>query len=493
MESTDLLIVGAGPAGMAAAVAARKLGLNVIVVDENSEPGGQIYRRVLGNAAREHRSRLLGPDYLAGRALAEAFMASGANFRPQTTVFEIANDGSASLLGPSEGGYVVRASAVMIATGAYERALPIPGWTLPGVMTAGAAQTMLKTSGQIPSGPVVLAGGGPLLWYVAAQLRGAGAEVTTVLSFTAMASYLRHAGAALAAWRNAADLLKGARWMAGMHLGDCRVRHGVRLTGITGSAPNLQLHYEAGGASHVAQAATVLLHADVIPNIQASKSLGLEHDWDPARHCWQPRLDPWGVSSCPAILVAGDGAGIAGAKDAARGGTLVALGLAARLGLISGEQRDAQAAPLLAQRAHERRLRSYFDRLFAPPPWVMVPADDATLVCRCEAVTAGEIRAAAQLGAHGPNQVKAYVRAGMGACQGRMCAQTVAAVIADELGLPAEQVPTQRVRPPLKPVHLGDLAAMDLGPDGWTGRSVNEALLHAPFVEPTAADRAKLH
>ncbi|MBW6493980.1 MAG: FAD-dependent oxidoreductase, partial [Burkholderiaceae bacterium] len=184
MEATDLLIIGAGPAGMAAAVAARSCGLRVIVADENSEPGGQIYRGVLANAGRPQRARLLGPDYLAGRTLAESFMASGADFRPQTMVFEIASDGSATLLGPGTGAYVVRAGAVMIATGAYERAVPIPGWTFPGVMTAGAAQTMLKTSGQIPSGPLVLAGGGPLLWYVAEQLRGAGAEVAAVLSFT---------------------------------------------------------------------------------------------------------------------------------------------------------------------------------------------------------------------------------------------------------------------------------------------------------------------
>ena len=493
MEATDLLIIGAGPAGMAAAVAARAAGLSVIVADENAEPGGQIYRRVLANAQRPELSRLLGADYLAGLALAQSFMASGADFRPRTTVFEIAPDGSATLLGPEAGGYVVRAQAVMIATGAYERPLPIPGWTLPGVMTAGAAQTLLKTSAQVPSGPVVLAGGGPLLWYVAKQLRGAGAEVAAVLSFTPLASYLRQAGAALGAWRNAADLAKGAGWMAGMHLGATSVRHGVELTRISGSAPELELHYRSGGADHSVKAATVLLHADLIPNVQASRSLGLDHDWDPRRGCWQPRVDAWGVSSIPAILVAGDGAGIRGARDAVRGGTLVALGLAERLGRISVEQRDLRAAPLLAERARELRLRAYFDRLFEAPRWVRVPADDSTLVCRCEVVTAGEVRAATRLGAHGPNQVKAYVRAGMGACQGRMCAQTVAAVIADELGVPAAEVPTQRVRPPLKPVHLGDLAALDLGDDDWAGRSVNEALLHAPFVEPSAAEKAHLH
>jgi len=240
-------------------------------------------------------------------------------------------------------------------------------------------------------------------------------------------------------------------------------------------------------------AATVLLHAGLIPNIQASKSLRLEHEWDETQQYWRPSVDAWGVSSNPAILIAGDGAGIAGAKDAVRGGTLAVLALAARLGRVSAEQRDAEAAPLLAARRREHKLRAFLEALYAPPSWVRVPEDDATQVCRCEEVTLSQIRAAVHLGAAGPNQVKDYVRAGMGACQGRMCAQTVAAIVAQEHGVSPRLVPTQQVRPPLKPVHLGDVAAMDIGEIHSGGPSIAEALLHAPAAEADTQGAVKLH
>jgi NADPH-dependent 2,4-dienoyl-CoA reductase/sulfur reductase-like enzyme len=485
MDQTDLLVVGAGPAGMAAAITARRLGLSVIVADENGAPGGQIYRSILANRHRPRRDRLLGADYRSGRDMADDFVVCGADFRAQTTVIEITDDGTASLLGPERGAYVVRAAAVLIATGAYERPLPVPGWTLPGVMTAGSAQTLLKASGQVPTGRIVLAGGGPLLWYAASQLRAAGAEVAAVLSFTPASAYLRNAAAALAAWRNTRELMLGAAWLGKLLSSRTLVRHGARLTHIDGAAPELRVHYESGGRVGVEEAAVVLLHADLIPNIQAGKTLRLDHDWDAVRDCWRPRVDTWGVSSHAAILVAGDGAGIAGARDAIRGGQLAALGLANRLGRVTNDRRDREAAPLLAQRASERHLRSFFDRLFVAPKWTRIPADDNTIVCRCEEVTAAAVRAAVRLGASGPNQVKAYVRAGMGACQGRLCAHTIAALVASERGIEPKQVPTQNVRPPLKPVHVGDLAGMDIGVEEGARRSFSETLLHAP---ETAAD-----
>ena len=479
MEQTDLLIVGAGPAGMAAAVTARRLGLSVIIADENAEPGGQIYRRVLSNSERPRRFRVLGADYLAGHSLARAFVASGADWRPQTTVFEIAEDGSASLVAPGRGAYPILARAVLIANGAYERALPVPGWTLPGVMTAGAAQTLLKTSGHVPTGRIVLAGGGPLLWYTAWQLRAAGAEIGALLSFTPAADYLHLSRTALAAWRNAGDLAKGAKWIAAMHLGGVSITHGARLISIEGQSPNLRVRYESSKGNGVEEAATVLLHAGIIPDIQASKSLRLEHDWDTIGHSWRPRVNAWCVSSQPTILIAGDGAGISGAKDAERAGQLAALGLAERLGRITANQRDAEGTPLLSARAREKKLRTYLDQLFMPPDWVRVPVNDATLVCRCEEITAAQIRAAVRLGATGPNQVKAYTRAGMGNCQGRMCAHATAAIIAHEMGVSADQVATQQVRPPLKPVHLSDLAAMDVGVPEQGSLSISDMRGHA--------------
>ncbi len=482
MDETDLLIVGAGPAGMSAAVAARRVGLGVIVADESAEPGGQIYRRALSNASRPQRARLLGADYANGLALARDFVASGADLRAGSTVFEISEDASACIVAPDRGAYIVKARATLIATGAAERAFPVPGWTLPGVMTAGAAQTLLKSSGQMPQGRTVLAGGGPLLWLVAHQLSSAGADVAAVLSFASHADYLRGAAGALAAWRSIGAIAKGARWIAGLRARGVRVVHGARIDGIDAQGARRVVRYRAATRTETVEADVVLLHAGVIPSVQATKSLGLEHVWNESQFCWQPVTDAWGASSNANILVAGDGAGIGGAEDAALGGELAALGFAARIGQISSTQRDTQAAPLRAARRPHLALRAYLDALYAPPRWLRVPPDEATVVCRCEDVTAGAIREAVRLGADGPNQVKAFVRAGMGPCQGRMCAQSVAAIVADELGVAPSQVPTQRVRPPLKPLHLADLADLPRGPDEEHGssQSITAGLLHAP-------------
>ena len=154
----DLAIVGAGPAGLAAAVTAATHGLRVAVIDEQPEPGGQIYRGIESvSAQRPAHLALLGADYAAGLELVKAFRASGAEYLPQTSVWQI--DASRNVFTRSNGrAERIAAKQVLIATGAMERPVPIPGWTLPGVMTCGAAQTLLKSTGAVPDGRFVLAG-----------------------------------------------------------------------------------------------------------------------------------------------------------------------------------------------------------------------------------------------------------------------------------------------------------------------------------------------
>ncbi len=191
-------MIGAGPAGMAAATLAAELGLDTVLIDEQDAPGGQIYRGI----ERAGDTSPLGADYLAGKLLAADFRASGASYRPATTVWHIDPDGTLSLI--SAGGTeTIRARRILLATGAIERPVPIPGWTLPGVMTAGAAQIMLKTGDLVPAGRAVLAGQGPLLWLIAAQLIRAGAPPAALLLTAPHANY--HA---------AARLLPGALWPA---------------------------------------------------------------------------------------------------------------------------------------------------------------------------------------------------------------------------------------------------------------------------------------
>src|SRR4051794_12467811 len=175
MTSVDVLIVGPGRAGMAAAVAARRFGLSVTVVDDQPAPGGQIWRSVETVAATA-RGKILGDSYQAGLPLAQAFRASGANYEPGAQLWHV-EPGFRAFVSRAGKSWTLQAKAVLLATGAQERPVPFPGWTLPGVMTVGAAQIMLKSSGQIPDKPVWVAGSGPLPLLYLTQLVQAGGKV----------------------------------------------------------------------------------------------------------------------------------------------------------------------------------------------------------------------------------------------------------------------------------------------------------------------------
>jgi NADPH-dependent 2,4-dienoyl-CoA reductase/sulfur reductase-like enzyme len=445
--SCDLAIIGAGPAGMAAAVEAVDLGLSVAVIDENPAPGGQVFRGL------EHMAgdRALGADTAAGLPLLRAFRALRIGYRPATTLWHLEpEEGVLSLLAAGATSELT-AGRVLLATGAQERPVPIPGWTLPGVMTAGAAQILLKTAGAVPKGRTVLAGQGPLLWLLAAQLSRAGAPPALILE-------TRPRGRLAEALR-AGGLLAGAPLLAkGLAL-LAETRRVPRLRAVTGlraegSGRVRRVLWDGGGT----ECDTLLLHEGVVPATHIPLALGLEHDWDKAQRCWRPRVDAYGASSHPRVAVAGDGAGIGGWQAAVAAGRLAALDAARRVGRLTEAGFARRAGPLLATRRAALALRPFLDALYAPPDWALAPPEDATLVCRCEEVTAGQVRAAARLGATGPNQLKAYCRAGMGPCQGRMCGATVAALIAEARGTTPEAVGTLRPRAPYKPLTVAELA-----------------------------------
>ena len=417
--SYDLAIIGAGPAGMAAAVEARALGLSVLVVDEQAAPGGQVFRAV--EAA--HADRTLGADYSAGLGLVQSFRRSGAAFRPGTTLWHL--DPAEGVLSLSPGG-PVQARRVLLATGAQERPVPIPGWTLPGVMGMGAAQIMLKTAGAAPVLGVETTPKGRL----GAALRAGG----------------WFAGRGL--------LLKGLALLAEAR-GIPRIRAATGLR-AEGEGRVQRLCWDGGAV----ECETLLLHEGVVPATHISLALGLEHAWDPAQQCWRPVVDAFGAASHPNVAVAGDGSGIGGWQAAMAAGQLAALDAARRLGRLTADGLAHRAGPVLRMRAQALAARPFLDALYAPSAAVLAPPEDATLVCRCEEVSAGQVRAAARLGAQGPNQAKAFLRSGMGACQGRMCGATVARLMAETHGLPPGEVAPLRPRAPYKPLTVGQLAGL---------------------------------
>jgi NADPH-dependent 2,4-dienoyl-CoA reductase/sulfur reductase-like enzyme len=453
-SSVDVVVVGAGAAGISGAVALAELGLHVVVLDEQGSPGGQIYRGI--TLAPLSRRDMLGPDYAHGNELAQALASSSVRYEKGAAVWQVTREYEVSYL--REGRlHTLQAKAVLLATGAMERPFPIPGWTLPGVMSAGAAQILLKSSGLAPSEPVVLAGCGPLLYLLGWQYLRAGVPIKALVDTTRPDDYWRarrHLFAALRAWPY---LRKGLELMRSLR--SARIAHftGAEQLAVEGDEAARALTFTVAGKAERIATRCVLLHQGVVPNIQFSQSLRARHHWDVDQLCFSPVVDSWGELDVAGVFVAGDGAGIGGAQAAAVQGQLAALGIAVRLEKLSDAQRAFRAEALRARLASNLRIRPFLDALYQPKEANRIPADDV-MVCRCEEVTAGELRGFVALGCTGPNQAKSFGRCGMGPCQGRMCGLTVTEVIAKARGVSASEVGYYRIRPPIKPITLGELA-----------------------------------
>nr|WP_130302978.1 NAD(P)/FAD-dependent oxidoreductase [Advenella incenata] len=454
MKEYDLVVIGAGPAGIRAALEANRYGLRTLIIDEQAAPGGQIYRNTLH--ADQHVRRMLGPDYQDGLQLAQKLMASPIHRAFNTTVWDISPDLVVTML--SDGTTrSIQGKQIIAATGAIERASPLIGWTLPGVLTAGAAQIALKADASIPSGPVVLVGCGPLLLLVARQLLDAGAQVAAVIETSPRSNRglaTRHLPSAL---RAPGYLAKGVALMASLVLHRVPWFRCARNVEVLGHDRAKAVRFSDGEVIREIAADTVLLHHGVVPNHQISQLMRVEHRWVDIQRAWRVVCDDYGQTSVAGFRIAGDGVAIAGAKAAEKSGALAALGAANALGVLTKSQLHDHALPWKKALQIQLAIRPFLDSLYRPPDWICAPADNTT-VCRCEHVTAGEIRQMADIGCIGPNQTKFFSRCGMGPCQGRVCGGVVTQILSERLCRTVDEIGSYRVRSPIKPVTLQAIA-----------------------------------
>lgn len=462
VEVLDLAVVGAGPAGLAAATVAAECGLTVALFDEQRGVGGQIHRAI--TASPLARPDVLGADYWAGGSLVRAFERCGARHVPGASVWSLAANGDGTLaLAVSTGvpvaprSALVKARAVIAATGALERPVPIPGWTLPGVMSVGAAQILLKTAGLVATRGTVIAGSGPLLWLYAWQCLAAGGTIEALLDTTPrgrLARALRHAGGFLLS-RYA---IKGFELVRAVRA-RVRVIDHVESVAALGDERVTGVRFATRGTTDTLACDTLLLHQGVVPHANLALAAGCEIAWNVAQACFEPVVDRWGGSSLPGLWIAGDAANVAGADAAAPRGALAALAAANALARFDAAERERKARPWRAALARALRGRAFLDTLHEPADAFRVPRD-ATIACRCEEVSAERIVQALRAGASGPNQAKALTRCGMGPCQGRLCAPTVTALVVETCGMAPADAGTYRQRFPVKPVTLGELASL---------------------------------
>jgi NADPH-dependent 2,4-dienoyl-CoA reductase/sulfur reductase-like enzyme len=453
-DKCDVAIIGAGPAGLAAATIAGKAGLSTLMLDENAQPGGQIFRSITSTPVQ--RREILDDDYWRGEELVAEARVSGATVIHDATVWGLDRDLNIAV---SVGGQsqLLSARRVILATGALERPFPIPGWTLPGVMTIGAAQTLLKSSGLIPDGKVVLAGTGPLLWLFAAQVLRAGGAIEAILDTTPRINFARGLPG-LPAFLLSSYFGKGLELIREVKRKVTIVSNVISLAAVGEDRVNEVVATSADGGVRRIAVGMLLLHQGVVPNVNLAMTAGAVHSWNDRQLCWVPVIDADGNSTVKDIAIVGDGAGIGGAVAAVERGRLAALAVVEAL---APERKSTRADRSEALRALRRikRGRAFLDALFRPAPQFRRPQGD-TIVCRCEEVTAVQIVETVALGAEGPNQIKTFLRCGMGACQGRFCGLTVTELIAQARDIAPEAVGYYRLRPPIKPVPLKELAAM---------------------------------
>ena len=455
MYSADLIVIGAGPAGMSAAHRAAELGLRVLILDEQPAAGGQIYRNV--ERASAVRSDILGTDYIHGLTLTESLHHKNITHLKGAVVWQIGN-GTCVAFTQNGAGALAVGQRILLATGALERPMPVPGWTLPGVMTAGAAQILLKQSGIACQG-AVLVGSGPLLYLIATQMVRAGVPPLALIETQTtrdLKRSMRHLGAALRGWPY---LVKGLRMLWELRRAGVPRHVGATGVAIEGDQSAQAVTFDIGKTAHRIECATVLLHHGVVPNTQAARSIDIPHLWNDAQNCFVPECDAWGRTTVATVFIAGDGAGIGGAKAAAIAGEIAALEIAHDVEKVSVADRDAGGRHLRKRLAIEHAARPFIDAAYPPYAGAIAPPDD-TIICRCEEVTAGDIRRFAGLGCLGPNQAKAFGRSGMGPCQGRYCGLSVSQILAATNDISLDDTGYYRIRPPLKPVTLGELAAM---------------------------------
>lgn len=421
MSGGDVLIIGAGPAGLAAAAAAVEAGCRVRVVDDNTSAGGQIWRGY-SSSPKSASSRFGTLMRRLAASRVEVITGTRVVAQPAQGLLRVESDTGCEDL---------RYDKLIVTTGARERFLPFPGWTLPGVLGAGGLQAMVKAGLPIAGKRVVLAGTGPLLLAVAANLATRGAEIMAVCEQAPLGRLLKF-GVGLAA--HPGKILEGVRFRIATRRSVYRTNAWVRRAEGSDRLQSVTLNISGGTREVACEYLGCGFH--LVPNLELPRLLGC------ATEGGFVRVDAVQESSAPNVYCAGELTGVGGLDKALVEGEIAGLAAAGRI-----------ASHLISRRDRQVRFARRLESAFALRSELRELAAGDTIVCRCE-----DVRRNALEQIRGGREAKLHTRCGMGPCQGRICGPATSFLFGWD---------TESVRPPITPSRIKTLAATAAQSEGW--------------------------
>ncbi len=433
----DVLVVGAGPAGLAAALTAAQSGAKVTVLDERDAPGGQ-YMKPL---APSHASSAPDAQLRFSATMREAAEAAGVQIETGAIVWgAFAPDEIASV---QDGRAVTwRPRRLILAPGAHERPVPLPGWTLPGVMTTGALQTLARAQRVSPGRQVVIAGNGPLNLQLACELLAGGAKVAAVVEAAPKPRVSR------AAWQmmrlDRALTMEGISYINQLSRAGVKLLWSSQVIALKGEGRVQSVVIRSPEGEQHIPADVMALNMGFQPEVGLARALDVPHRFvDAGLGHLATETDAEGRTAVTGVFAIGDGASLGGSRVALARGRLAGLAAARDLGFAA-----ADPAPARQDLQRAEAFQAALWQVFAAPPFSAASISNETIICRCEEVTAGRLRQEISEGLVSLAALKKATRAGMGRCQGRFCAATVARLCPhapDAFAFAAPRVPVRPV------------------------------------------------
>ena len=450
----DIVIIGSGPAGIAAAVSSASNGAKVLVIDSNIDIGGQVYKPP--PRTYKQLTKVSSKEVKIQKSFSKLIEENKIDIALEHTVWQVNQGFKVYAYNNNNSTTVWKCKVLIIATGTYERIIPFPGWTLPGVIGLAASTTLLKSHRVLPGKNTIVAGCGPLLAVVASGIIKAGGKVGAVIDLNSSLEWLSSITPMLS---NPSNLFEGIGWLKNIIFARTPIYFNSAIESVTKKDNDLEItlvqkNFKKNRKIKLIADSLCVGHG-LIPSVDISKSLGVELYFENSSSNWRPKINKYFQSSIEKLYIVGDGSGISGAIPAYEKGLIAGNASSYELKYIEKDRLDLITNKIFKRLKKLEKFGKSMAKLMTPSSQIIKNVTKDTIVCRCEDIKREEIEEAIKFGAREINQLKSWTRCGMGPCQGRTCEDAISRIMSEHLGS-REKVGTFTRRFPLKPILMDD-------------------------------------